>query len=195
MLLNYNKRIDFENMEHYLRADSRIKIIENLIKPFQSQLEYIFENSKKEGHIYWDSVYAEDTEHIVGTVFIILQNYINSSISDLYPELTKLYTKYEVDKKINNSNSTRIELIISIANYYKHRDLPTDLRKDTAKHFENLGIEYKYFYDSENSKYFHKIGADSPVFSGLSYLSDSWDFNDLIQIVSEWRENLWLTEE
>ena len=182
-------------MGHYLRIDSRIKIIENLIKPFQMQLEYILENSKKEGHIYWDSVYADDTEHIVGTVFIILQNYINSSISDLYPELLKLHTKYEIDKKINNSNTTRIELIISIANYYKHRDLPSDLRKDTAKHFENLGIEYKHFYDSENGKYFHEIGSGSPVFSGLSYLSDSWDLNDLIQIVSEWRENLWLTEE
>ncbi len=181
-------------MEHYLRTDSRIKLIESLIKPFQLQLEAIFENSKKEGHIYWDSVYADDVEHIVGTVFIILQNYINSSISDLYPELSKLYTKYEMDKKINNSNSTRIELIISIANYYKHRDLPTDLRKDTVKHFDNLGIEYKYLYDSENGKYFHKIGADSPVFSGLSCLSDSWSLNNLIQIVSEWRENLWLNE-
>lgn len=150
---------------------------------------------KKQGHIYWDSVYADDTEHIVGTVFIILQNYINSNISDLYPEISKLYPKYELDKKINNSNSTRIELIISIANYYKHRDLPTYLHKNTAKHFENLGKKYKNFYDSENNKNFHKIGADSPVFSGLSYLSDSWDINDLIQIVSDWRENLWLTEE
>ena len=30
---------------------------------------------------YWDSIYADDTEHLVGTVFIVLQNYINSSIS------------------------------------------------------------------------------------------------------------------
>lgn len=180
-------------MGHYLRKDLRIRILKNLVNPFQLQLVDIFENSKKEGHIYWDSVYADDTEHLVGTVFIILQNYINSSISDLYPDLTKLYHKYTIDKTIDNSRTTRIELIIAIANYYKHRDLPSVLHKDTVKHFENLGIEYKEIYDHESNRYFHKIGADSPVFNGLSYLSESWDCNELIQIVSDWRENLWLT--
>lgn len=179
-------------MVHFLRRDLRIEMVKSIVKLFQIQLEYIFENNKKQDHACWDSLYADDAEHIIGTVFVILQNYINSSISDLYPELSELYIKYKLDEKIGNSNSTKIELIISVANYYKHRDLPTNLRKDTSKHFENLGIEYKHFYDLEKTKYSHKIGADSPVFGGFSYLSDSWDLNDLLKIASEWRENLWL---
>jgi hypothetical protein len=39
------------------------------------------------------------------------------------------------------------------------------------------------------------MGASSPVFSGLDMLSKNWDFIDLINLVSEWRENLWLNEE
>lgn len=179
-------------MGHYLNADFRINILKKLINPLQLQLVDITECSEKEGDIYWDSVYADDVEDLVGTVFIILQKYINSSISDLYPDLTKLYSKYAVDNKIDNSQTTRIELIVAVANYYKHRDLPSVLHKGTVKQFENLEIEYKEFYDPENTKYSHKIGSDSPVLSGLTYLSKSWDLNELIQIVADWRENLWL---
>ncbi len=182
-------------MVDYLRNDTRIKIIKNLISPFELQLNQIVEHCKKENFNYWDGIYADDTEHLVGTVFIILQNYINSSISDLFPELSKLNCKYTLDEKINNSKTTRIELIIAIANYYKHRDLPNELHKGTAFSLDNLDIEYKEIYDMVNGKYFHKLGSCSPVFSGLSLLSESWDLNDLINIVSSWRENLWLTEE
>jgi hypothetical protein len=38
------------------------------------------------------------------------------------------------------------------------------------------------------------MGADSPIFNGLSLLSEGWELNDLIEIVSEWRENLWNCE-
>lgn len=41
----------------------------------------------------------------------------------------------------------------------------------------------------------YKVGSCSPVFSGFSLLSEFWDFKDLINIVSEWRENMWLNEE
>jgi hypothetical protein len=35
------------------------------------------------------------------------------------------------------------------------------------------------------------MGADSPIFKGLNHLTKQWEFNDLITITSEWRENLW----
>lgn len=178
-----------------MRNDFRIGIIKQIIAPFKIQLDNIEKICREDNFIYWDSVYADDTEHLVGTVFIILQNYINSNISDLYPDLTKLHLKYSLDKKVKeNTKITRIELIITIANYYKHRDLPSELHKNTTNPLENLNIKHKEIYDIENNKFFYKMGADSPVFNGFSLLSEKWDFNDLIRIVEEWRENLWITE-
>lgn len=182
-------------MTHYLRHDRRIEIIKNIIAPFQIQFDRVKEICLEDNFDLWDQIYADDTEHIVGTVFIVIQNYINSSISDLYPELSKLHLKYCYDKKINvSSDVTRIELIITLANYYKHRDLPTELHKYTVNPLEKLQIDYKHFYDLPNKKYFHKMGSDSPIFEGLSILSESWEFMDLIEIVAEWRENLWNSE-
>lgn len=180
-------------MTDYLRKDSRIVTIKNIIDPFQKQLNKVAELCKEKDLDWWDNFYADETEHLVGTVFIILQNYINSSISDLYPELTKLHSKYNYDKVINiNTKTTRIELIITLANYYKHRDLPTELHKFTSNPLLDLKLGYKNYYDIDNNKYFHKMGADSPIFNGLSLLSEQWEFKDLITIVSEWRENLWI---
>ncbi len=182
-------------MVHYNRNDSRIKVVKDIISPFQLQLNEIHEICKADDYFYWDSVYADDTEHLVGIVFIILQNYINSSISDLFENDTRLYSKYSDDKTIINSKTTRIELIIAIANYYKHRDLSTKLHDYTVKPLVDLGIEYIEMYDDQNDKYIHIVGSCSPVFKGFSRLSKSCEFIDLINIVSEWRENLWLNEE
>jgi len=175
--------------------DTRIKVLRDIIAPFQNHLDSIIETCKNDGGYYWDSIYADDMEHFVGTVFIVLQNYINSSIFDLFPDLNKLFTKYSEDIKLNNSKTTRIQLIISIANYYKHRDLPTELDKYTVNPLIDLNIEYKDIFDSKKNEYFHKVGSNSPVFEGFNILSEKWNFNDLINIVSEWRENLWEKEE
>lgn len=177
----------------YSRIDTRLNILKKIISPFQNHLNEIYIINKKSDFIHWDSVYADDTEHFVGTAFIAFQNYINSSIHDLYPELKKTHTKYSFDKKLNNSNTTRIELIIAIANFYKHRDSPDDLQKNTIKPLEDLDISFKQIFTNDNT-FFHKIGSDSPVFSGFALLSEFWNLNDLIKIVSEWRENLWLNE-
>ncbi|OJV33686.1 MAG: hypothetical protein BGO29_02220 [Bacteroidales bacterium 36-12] len=178
-----------------MRIDTRIGIVRDIISPLRDQFEKIKEINKEYEFYYWDMIYADDTEHIVGLVFIILQNYINSSISDLYPDLKKVYTKYSNDKKIKKSQITRIELIITIANYYKHRDLPPELHNNTTRVLDDLNIKYKEYYDEQDLEYFYAIGASSPVFSGLDMLSENWDFLDLINIVSEWRENLWINEE
>ncbi|MFH6959212.1 hypothetical protein ACHRV1_17600 [Flavobacterium aquidurense] len=182
-------------MPHINRIDSRINIVKKLIEPFQLQLNGIVESVKIQGGEYWDMLYADDTEHFVGTVFIILQNYINSSISDLYPELEKIHLKYSIGTKIENTNSTKIQLIISMANYYKHRDLPSALHKYTSNTLNDLDIEYKCFYDVQNDKYFHEIGSNSPVFTGFTKLSENWDFNDVLDAVAIWRENMWQIEE
>jgi len=182
-------------MGDYLRIDTRIGVVKEIILPFQLQLDKIAEICEKDNYIYWDCAYADDFEHFAGTVFIILQNYINSSISDLFEDCKDLYTKYSIDKKVNNTQTTRIELIIAIANYYKHRDLPTKLSKYTVKPFDDLKIKYKETYDEQSDKNYHIVGSCSPVFNGFDMLSKLWNFNDLIDIVSEWRENMWVNEE
>lgn len=180
-------------MVHYLKSDGRISVLRELISPFQVQLDKIMEISDGWS---WDTIYADDMEYFVGTVFTILQNYINSSISDLHPYLQDkhLYTKYSIGKKVINSNHTQVALIIAIANFYKHRDTPPPLQKHTRQVFDDLKIDYKEIFDVENGKYYHSVGASSPVFSGFSLLSECWRFDDLIGIVSEWREDMWLNE-
>ena len=182
-------------MSHIYRIDNRIRIVKKLIEPFQLQLNEIVESVKTQGNEYWDMVYADDTEHFVGTVFIILQNYINSSISDLYPELEKIHSKYSIGTKIENTKLTKIQLIVSIANYYKHRDLQSVLHKSTSNTLNDLSIEYKNFYNEANDEYFHEVGSNSPVFTGFTKLSNSWDFNEVIDAVSLWRENMWKIKE
>ena len=182
-------------MGDYLRIDMRIGVIKDIINPFQIQLDKIAEICKMDNYIYWDSVYADDFEHFAGTVFIILQNYINSSILDLFEDSVKLHDIYLLDKKVNNSQTTRIELITAIANYYKHRDLPTKLHPNTIKPFDDLNIKYEETYDEQSDKHNYIAGSRSPVFNGFSILSELWNFNDLIDIVTDWRENMWINEE
>ena len=182
-------------MGDYLRIDMRIGVIKGIINPFQIQLDKIAEICKMDNYIYWDSVYADDFEDFAGTVFIILQNYINSSISDLFENSLKFHDIYILDKKVNNSQTTRIELIIAIANYYKHRDLPEKLHPKTVKPFNDLNIKYQEIYDEQSQKHYHIVGSRSPVFEGFSILSELWNFNDLIDIVTDWRENMWINVE
>ena len=181
---------------HILRIDARLAPLKSIISPFQKQLFELKEKVQMDGSNSWDQIYADDFENIVGIVFIALQNYINSSINDLYPKLEKLHLKYTIDEQIFKSNTTRIELIISIANFYKHRDLPSELKEHTTKHFKNLNIDYKYkiIVNEKDEFWFHKSGSSSPVYKGFSLLSEKWDFNDLIEIVRCWRENLWREE-
>jgi uncharacterized protein YeeX (DUF496 family) len=179
----------------YMRIDTRINVVKGIISPLKMQFDNILEINKEYNWDSWEMLYADDNEHVVGIVFIILQNYINSSLSDLYPDLTRLHQKYSVDKKIRNTQTTRIELIITLANYYKHRDLPSELHKNTARVLDDLGIKFREIYDEDNLKYHHSVGSISPIFTGLSLLSEKWDLDDLVNIVSEWRENLWLSAE
>lgn len=85
-------------MPHFQRFDRRIITAKKLVNPLQLQLNKITNSVKIQGNEYWDTLYADDAEHIVGIAFIILQNYINGSISDLYPELEKLHLNIPLDQ-------------------------------------------------------------------------------------------------
>lgn len=92
---------------------------------------------------------------------------------------------YSDGKKVELSNTSQIELIIATANFYKHRDQPGKLIHYTTNPFENVGINYKEVY---GETFFHSLGSSSPVFQVLTKLTNNWNLNDLITIVTEWRK-------
>lgn len=188
---------------HFMRIDFRIGALKQMMSSFKVILDRVIDDLGEDDNGFWDMIYADDMEHVVGMAFIALQNYINGSISDLYPELENIHVHYSSDEKIDGSNTTRINLIVVLANYYKHRDHPKPLHKNTVNPLIELGIDYvTNLQEIKEAKNLNKnvkedciTGASSPVFEGLNVLSKNWDLNDLVNIVAEWRENMWLKEE
>jgi len=108
---------------HWRSVDYRIESLSQTIQELETAVQEL-RKKEKEIHWYYGLWFLEEVEHIYGLAFIALQNYINSSIYDRFQNLTKQYLKYKIGKEFNNSGRTKIELIIALANYYKHRDYP-----------------------------------------------------------------------
>jgi uncharacterized protein YjiS (DUF1127 family) len=169
---------------HYLRNDHRIDSLKLIILGLENSISEL--NKKyEEDPLFWENFYSEELEPIVGLAFIALQNYINSSIFDLFETVNDKHKRYKQDKELNTTRRTRIELIIGLANYFKHRDNNRDLDAGTSKILSDIGINYN---DSIENYY-------SPIFIGLESLSANKRLSELIDVVKEWRENLWLIEE
>ena len=117
--------------------------------------------------------------------FIALQNYINSSIYDLFETLRNKEEKYQQDLILPTFNRTRIELIIGLANYFKHRDDKRELNTGTFNILSDFRLNHRD--DKEN--------GISPIFEGFDLLSENSKMSELKQIVQDWRENLWKTNE
>ena len=166
------KQIDF-------RIDSLrvvIQALENLI--------YELKEKCNEVSCYRE-FFVEESESICGIAFIALQNYVNSSVYDLYETLEKKEKKYKLGKKVNQTGRTSIELIIGLANYFKHRDDKREINKGTSSILTDFDFKYSNSVDV----------FDSPIFKGLEILSIEWKLTELIEVVQEWRENLWEIEE
>ena len=160
--------------------------IESLRVIIQSLENLIYELKEKSNEISWyHDLFVEESESICGIAFIALQNYINSSIYDIYETLEKKENKYKLGKLVNQTKRTSIELIIGLANYYKHRDDKRDLRKGTSDILTDFDLEYSDSVDV----------LDSPISKGLEILSIEWELTELIEIVQEWRENIWKIKE
>lgn len=166
---------------HWKRHDFRI---ESLIITISGLEKSITELREKLNEIEWyDGLWLlEESEPVYGLVFIALQNYINSSIYDRFENLEKQYLMYKLGKKINDTERTDIELIISLANYFKHRDHPKMLFTETQKILIDFSFQYGKNVDLENS----------PIFKGLDLFTTNWNIFKLIDIVKDWREKLWI---
>jgi hypothetical protein len=84
---------------------------------------------------------------------------------------------------LNSFSNTRIELIIGLANYIKHKD-ERELYKGTREILENFGMNLSI--DVEIDK--------SPIYQGLSILDEKWNLFSIRDSVKNWREKLWTTE-
>lgn len=166
---------------HWKRCDYRI---ESLNLTIQGLEKSILELDKKLEQIDWyDGIwFLEEVEPIVGLSFIALQNYINSSIYDRFETLENQYKKYKLGKLVTDSKRTEIELIIGIANYFKHRDDENDLRKGTSTILLDCGLKINKDIDI----------TESPIIKGLELLTNEWGLSHLITIVENWREDLWI---
>ena len=166
---------------HWKRHDFRVESLTLTITGLEKS---ILELNKKHKEVDWyDGLWLlEESEPIIGLAFIALQNYINSSIYDRFETLDKQYEKYKSGTLIESFNRTDIELIVGIANYFKHRDDHKDLRPNTANILSDCDLQFDKEVDITNS----------PIFKGLEYYTKTWNLTELMKYVTDWREKLWL---
>ena len=163
------RKVDF-------RKSSLIKTIEGLENSI-STLKNL--NSENE---WYDSLFLlEDIEPIIGMAFITCQNYINSSIFDLDENLSRKLELYKKGQFLAPYGRTRIELIIAVSNYFKHRDDDKRMHKGTSIVLESFNFEYEDFDSIE----------DSPIFKAIELFDKNWRLNSLIDIVNDWRKDIW----
>lgn len=157
------------------RYTSLVTTFDGLETSIQSLIKF-----QKETEWYDGGFLREDTEPIYGLAFIALQNYINSSIYDFDDTLDGKLDFYKYGEELKNG-VTKVELMICLANYFKHRDDSRGLHRGTAQILNKLNMEYGGNFDIDNS----------PIFEGLIMLDPEWKLNSLAIIAKEWRESLW----
>lgn len=167
-------------MDHYLRHDYRIGPVKTIILALEGTISDYKSFALEVG---FDGItLLEDTEPILGIAFVTLQNYINSSIYDLDGNLARKEVLYKVGKGITSSKKTQIELIIGLANYFKHRDDNRSIHRGTRNILDSFGIDYSEDLDITRS----------PILQGMDTLDENWSLLKLIDIVEEWRETIWV---
>jgi hypothetical protein len=159
----------------------------NWIASVYDALESGLSSIEKRGieDVWFDGLWQlEHSETILGISFVCAQTYILGTVQDINniridlgkPSIDKL-KYYEDDIKPPLSGSSRIMLINSIANYFKHHDewdvWPVNL---TTKTLADVGITDK---------------TDFPCYKAVTILWDEKEcknLGNLLNIVSEWRE-------
>lgn len=168
---------------HYLRYDSHRSVGLDLIINGLNDAVGLLYNKTLEGSYYDGVWFAEESEPIIGLAFIAFQNYINGSIYDFTGDndIDKR-PYYKIEQNSINAKRSRIELIIGLANYAKHKD-EEKLRNGTKGILEDFGLMKK----DKPSKYL--------ILQGLNLLDENSDLIEVKELVKDWREYLWVREE
>ncbi|GAA4956721.1 hypothetical protein [Algibacter aquimarinus] len=167
---------------HYLKVDYRQVSLEIIISGLNDAINSL-KKQIDEIHWYDGDWFMEESEPIYGLAFIAFQNYINGSIKDFKGNLNNKNELYRIDNNKNEYPKSKIELIIGLANYSKHKDEGTPHRgtKEVLDCFE-LNYEKVTYLDK------------SPIFQGLTILNIDWDLLKIKTIVTDWRKSLWEQE-
>lgn len=164
----------------YLKLDHRKEILEMIISGFENSIK---ELRQRIDQIHWydGGWFVEEVEPIFGLACIAYQNYINSSIYDKFGTLDNKLDLYKKWNNLINNKRSEIELIIALANYYKHRDDERPLHNGTDTVLQDLELKHRDIIEPERL----------PILKGVDLLSESWSLNDITKIVTGWRESLW----
>lgn len=128
--------------------------------------------------------FREYSELIYGLAFISFQNYINGTIKDLIDSTSEKTKYYKLEPNIKNYEKSYIELIIGLANYIKHKEDEGSLHKGTSEILKSFGLDTSKEADIIDS---------SPIFEGLTILTENWSLIEIVSNVIIWRSNLFKT--
>lgn len=166
---------------HWKEADFRYTSLVTTFEGLETSIQKLIEFQKKTEWYDGNSL-KEDIEPIYGLALIALQNYINSSIYDFDDTLDQKLDFYKYGQELKEG-VTKIELMICLANYFKHRDDSRGLHRGTAQILDKLNMQYGENFNIDNS----------PIFEGLIMLDPELKLDSLAVITKEWRESLWRT--
>ncbi|MBK9801277.1 MAG: hypothetical protein IPP56_16665 [Bacteroidetes bacterium] len=161
---------------HYLENDYRIESLVQILNGLENSIATL--KDRMATYSWYDGIFfLEDAEPIYGLAFIAMQNYIYGSIKDLAETTSDKATYLKIESNHKGYTKTKIELIIGLANYIKHRDE------------ENLHKPTKEILESFNLKQRGEISS-SPIFEGLTILNEQWNLKDIMEDISQWRTKL-----
>lgn len=167
----------------YLRIDYRAVSLNMTIKGLTETIT-VLKNQINEIHYYDKDWFMEESEPIYGLAFIAFQNYIKGSINDFADSLKEKESYYKLEQNSNEGNRSKIELIIGLANYAKHKDQGAT-HKGTKDILDYFKLNYNDVTYLDNS----------PIFQGLRLLNEDWDLFKIKDYVTEWREFIWSRNE
>ncbi len=174
----------FEEITHWREIDFRYSWLSTTLAALKAGFDLI-EKIDDEGS------QIEEYEHLLGITFIALQTYISGVYTDLN-EISQSNNKSRIKDKLKlysddnepiSEGLSRISLINSAANYYKHHD-EWDVwgeghSKGTVESLQKFGI-------NENTDY--------PCCDTYSFLmGDDTNLEKLLHFVSDWRKYIMTT--
>lgn len=161
---------------HLRIIDFRASSLNQTISGLDNSINFLIK--KQKDYDWYDGLwFLEDSEPIYGLAFIAFQNYINGCIKDLFENLNTKTELYKLNPKFETFEKSKIELIIGLANYIKHKD-ESKLHSGTQQILD--------CFDLKNT---NEI-TESAIFGGLDLLSKDWNLFEILKIIESWREEL-----
>ena len=164
-------------MTHFHEIDYRKESLSLIIIGLDKSIQTLVQKNKDLS--WYDAIwFREESEPIYGLAFIAFQNYINGSINDLFDKPENKVQYYKIDANYKDFGKPLIELIIGLANYYKHKD--SKFHNGTIEVIKSFNLDI----DSEN------VVDASPIFDGLEILNYEWNLFEIQKTVTDYRRRL-----